>query len=855
MADKEQYLDEWKPDSLWDGVHHFVEDGNEAVKKLIGSLLPDSQGGRDIAETAVDATGAPAVGRVARSIAYGDPLTSGKNQTFRLNDDVVDAGMAVLPAVGPVLKGAKVAAKFVTPKALEVLENYADHPIYGVRSHVVAPENKQWSSKGITQLDEETSLLHGVMEDDKNPNRRAIADWVDGPLKKYMKTRMGTPSDEIRQLHEEGITHLPDSEFQSSIHFPEVDDWKPERPAGGFLNEQRREKAGRYGKRMGVSPHAKVWEDMADEYLNVKSPEQQIRDNETNVRNWGDRGGWYEKDNKWIHKLGPDDRVYSLDTGTGGQRAVGFDHLRDVLSAKLASGELRPEQLSKVSVADAVRMVHEDRVAALKKAENAATANMKDADIVASYPDRDLHWVRLSKPGQFAQESDAMGHSVRGYEPPKLVSSTHKQIMDEEFVIEHPEFEPNEADIKYFKNHLAYRASLRKTPEYQKWITEKYGHPDWVEASGDGGQSDYGYGGWDKIKSGDAKIFSLRDGKGKSHVTIEVGKGVVDNPYANFDRTNDFKSQLIEHIPEDKLKAFYEAEGYDNLHDFITDNVSRGKYMDQEESANLGEWIHSEADPEGWAKMQKKMADDGHTWEINQVKGKGNDTKFPEKYHEPIRDFIRRGGKWSKVNDLPEEIFNDAMQIDHLYDGTEDFPKDHWMNKLGSSKHVTAGLGAVGALGAAGAAEAKTQDKDLEASPVAEHLVKAIIHHESGGNPYAYSDAGAKGMMQLMPKTAKSLGVTNIYDKGQNIKAGTKYIGQLITKYDGDIRKALIAYNWGPGNVAKYGIDKAPSVSKQYADNIMRMTKDLEGKAKSDIQHLTPKAQEFLRNYIKNRGQ
>ena len=84
-------------------------------------------------------------------------------------------------------------------------------------------------------------------------------------------------------------------------------------------------------------------------------------------------------------------------------------------------------------------------------------------------------------------------------------------------------------------------------------------------------------------------------------------------------------------------------------------------------------------------------------------------------------------------------------------------------------------------------------------------LVKAIIKAESGFNPEALSHRGAVGLMQLMPRTAKSLGVEDCFNPVHNINGGVKYFSQLLERFEGDVRLALAAYNAGSRHVRNYG--------------------------------------------------
>jgi hypothetical protein len=315
----------------------------------------------------------------------------------------------------------------------------------------------------------------------------AIDDWINNNLTNYIKKEMATPEDPVRKLAEEGIHFMTPTQVN-----------RIEPMASGVTN--KRVGAGFPEEGMGKSQEAQAWEALSDasidvEYADQYLPDPDFPDFDSPVVNR------QLKADPWISKLNPDDPLYNI-TGNylGYDRNIDFEKLVKSLREDVDEGAIRPEQLNKVSVADAVRRFYEKGVAR----QSAAFATRLERPAVKEYPEQGFRWIKLDKPGDFAAESDAMQHSVRGYEP----------------------YEGSEDFLRDL-----------------------------------GGDEGYGLGGWDAIKSGDAEVYSLVDSKGRPHATIEVEVSSVSEDLDDWYLEDWFKglSRLDRIRAEEAVRSFRRA--------------------------------------------------------------------------------------------------------------------------------------------------------------------------------------------------------------------------------------------------------------------------------------------------------
>jgi len=323
--------------------------------------------------------GVPALARTVERLSYGEPITNvGKANVPILPDDTAEAVITVAPLGGPLAKYAKRVGTNLVQTAPYVARDIAQSMTAPTRSYVIKPEAGNWLAGSIesavgplkTGTFDEAGLraLATRQGIDVAENVRirqepsvALNKWIDQKVNKYIKNEMATPSDRLRLLADEGISHM------------QLD---PNRSVFGYI-PLAREQAGFPKEGLAKTPLGKQWENKADELITNQSAGVRLKQSSQNLI-----------DNPWLAKVPPETDVYSLGGAYGiseQARSLGFNHLIDELGNAIdpestlpANLRLTLKQLDKVTMPDAVKLVSKINDWRAAEAAKAELAGMSD---------------------------------------------------------------------------------------------------------------------------------------------------------------------------------------------------------------------------------------------------------------------------------------------------------------------------------------------------------------------------------------------------------------------------------------------------------------------------------------------
>lgn len=169
-------------------------------------------------------------------------------------------------------------------------------------------------------------------------------------------------------------------------------------------------------------------------------------------------------------------------------------------------------------------------------------------------------------------------------------------------------------------------------------------------------------------------------------------------------------------------------------------------------------------------------------------------------------------GSWEK--EMNEQVKKNQKEMDELMKGLKtSVLADNSTTKLKKHNRILSESGSLAPL----------IQYAAESAGISPELLAALVKQESGFKPDVTSKAGAAGLTQLMPETAAGLGVKDIYDPQENLLGGARYLAQQLKTFNGDIRKALAAYNAGPGAVQRYNGIPPYKETQNYVNSIMKM--------------------------------
>jgi hypothetical protein len=415
---------------------------------------------------------------------------------------------------------------------------------------------------------------------DKQQRNNALNAWMESNLTNYVKKQMGTADDPVRKLAEQDILHM-----------------KPygTREAGSMVM-RKRAGLGYPAQGVGQNETAKFWERMSDASID-SYPAGSYK-----------HGALDESilaNNPWLQNV-PDETM--INSGKGLARELGFDHIVDVLRGDLSSGRIRPEQLSKVSMEQAVRRTAEyDQEMARKMAE----AQLKATEGMPThkdYADKGYKWLELTKPK--ITVDTPLPEGFRWLEP--------KMGYER---LEGPSLLDPQRTRTYLGNT---KEQALKVAEERSMLGSEQTKMLQDALKYEGDTMGHCVGNYcEDVASGKSRIYSLRDAKGEPHVTIEVKPQKQNDPTKALKNDSAVPRELI----DEYQKAFTESKKH-SMH-FASD---------------FWPWLQ-QSNPEEYAKLTAELPP-----KIVQIKGKQNAAP-KEDYLPFVQDFVR-SGEWSDVGDF-----------------------------------------------------------------------------------------------------------------------------------------------------------------------------------------------------------
>lgn len=423
------------------------------------------------------------------------------------------------------------------------------------------------TAKRIMGNDETVQRTVAQMENELATAKRnnAINKWVDSNLRNYVKKEMGTEGDPVRKLAERGVLHM-----------------KPygTREAGSLVM-RKRAGLGYPAQGLGKSEEAQFWERLSDQAIDAYP---------AGSYKHGALDESLIEANPWLQNV-PDEIM--IHSGKGLTRELGFDHIIDVLRQDLREGRIRPEQLSKVSMEQAVRRTYEYDQEMAKKMREAQIKATEGMPVYKEYPEG-YKWVELK-----AQEPESLPEGVK-----RVQQSVTQGGLDVPGVGFVPAKWNPEKGLDWEQAELDARKALSYEPTEKalKYEGETMGHcvggycPDVME--------------------GRSRIFSLRDAKGEPHVTVEVQPNIYTPRW-------------------DDVKPYLEGAKEQVIKDRIANNLPEASADEMERLTQA---------------YAVDMAKKNSPPNIIQIKGKQN--RAPKEEYLPfVQDFVK-SGQWSKVGDL-----------------------------------------------------------------------------------------------------------------------------------------------------------------------------------------------------------